>query len=154
MFVISHFVKSRYGPAEEFLYFSISCTLPCPWCLALSSFLPLLRFSPHPAVSLWGASAWHRQSLRPRAASQRLDSPVWCISAEAQPASLHTLINVPTTYQLNSHKQSLPTEAQTQTQDCLLCSVLLGAPVACTLYSNSAKVAWPQRQTATKQTFI
>lgn len=38
--VISHCIKSRYGPAEEFLYFSMSCTLPCPLCFALSSRLP------------------------------------------------------------------------------------------------------------------
>lgn len=55
---------------------------------------PSLRFSFHPAFSLWGASAWHRQSLSPRAAAQRLDSPVWCISAEPQPASHRALINV------------------------------------------------------------
>lgn len=55
---------------------------------------PSHRFSFHPAFSLWGASAWHRQSLSPRAAAQRLDSPVWCISAEPQPASHRALINV------------------------------------------------------------
>lgn len=92
--VISHCVKSRYGPAEEFFF-----TFPfLAHSLVLGASL-YLHFSPppfslHPAFSLWGASAWHRQSLWLRAASQRLDSPVWCIGAEPQPASLHTLINV------------------------------------------------------------
>lgn len=96
-FAISPNVKSGYEPAEW-----LSFTFPfLAHSLILGALLYLhfcpphpLRFSLYPAFSLWGASAWHRQLLSPIAASQRLDSPVWCISAEPQPASHLTLINV------------------------------------------------------------